>query len=325
MATKQLSEDAIQEVLKSYCLAQDYRAHGSVFFAPLLEPSYVLKPLKIGSMRAYLTGTLITQEALSGYVPRLMKTESGGYYRWERGNRYILTEKIPGRVADYQSAKDLKAAIIAMTNFHKLCHEVIQSEPKKWAMIRFDPLKRWKQCLKEMATCREIAIRFQEDAFSRQYIQIWHQFYEMAFQVLREFSSRIVPMQETICYHDWAFHNVMIQNERAYLIDFDDMIIDHSIHDRTNLISRYLRFYHWSPDALLKILWFFDRHYFWQKGELKLLRLYLTFPYEYWILGRQYYLEKQPWSRRYYQDQWQRKISYHTERLRILDLIMTME
>jgi CotS family spore coat protein len=322
--------DEVQEVLKTFHLAPDYQTHGSVFFTPLGEPSFVLKPLRIGAIRSYLTGKLLAEEALFGLVPRLVKTESGGYYQWERGNRYLLTEKLSGRVADYNSTKDLKVAIITMANFHRICHKIIQLEPNKWVFIRFNPLERWRKCLEEMVICRERAIRranarCQEDFFSRQYIQMWHQFYEMAFQVLQELPNQSVSMGETICYHDWAFHNVIIQGDKAYLIDFDDMIIDHSIHDRVNLISRYLRLFHWSPRALLKILWLFDHFYSWQKGELQLLRLYLTFPYEYWMLGRQYYIEKQPWSLRYYRDQWQRKVSFHSERLKILDLIKNME
>ncbi len=322
--------DAVQKVLQSYRLVPDYQAHGSVYFTPVTEPSFVLKPLKIGAIRSYLTGTLLTREELSGIVPRIVKTESGRYYQWERGNRYLLTEKIPGRDADYNSIKDLKAAIIVMANFHRICREIIQSKPNQWTILQFNPNQRWRECLQEMVVCREMAIRrvsahFQEDFLSRQYIQMWHQFYEMAFQVLQEFPAQVAPKQETICYHDWAFHNVIIQNDQAHLIDFDDMIIDHSIHDRVNLISRYLRLFRWSSSALLKALWLFDRYYSWQKGELKLLRLYLTFPYEYWMLGRQYYIEKQPWSHRYYQDQWQRKIIFHRERLKVLDLIKTME
>jgi hypothetical protein len=43
------------------------------------------------------------------------------------------------------------------------------------------------------------------------------------------------------------------------------------------------------------------------------------------MLGRQYYIEKQPWSGSYYRDQWRRKISHHDERLKVLKLIENME
>jgi CotS family spore coat protein len=323
VVNKQLNE--IESVFDSYHISPHYRQFGSVFLAPSREPVFVLKPLKVGTVRAYLTGELLSQQELCPIIPHIVKTATGAYYRWQHGNRYLVTEKIPGRVADYHSDRDFKAAIIAMSSFHRFAGRVLQSNPKRWAILQFHPKFQWPKRIREMEICRERAIRFRDDPFSRQYLQMWHCFYELAFRVIQTLPRESPVAAPTICYHDWAFHNVLIQNGQAHLIDFDDMIVDHSIHDRVNLISRYLRLHQWANSALLKALWNFDRYYQWQKGELKLLGLYLAFPYEYWMLGRQYYIEKQPWSRSLYQEQWQRKISFFEERLKILDLIESME
>jgi hypothetical protein len=317
--------DEIAMVLHSYHLPPRYGTHRSVYFASAREQNYVLKPLKVGAARALLTAKLLEKRELCPMIPRLIKPESGRYYLWCNGNRYLAMEKIPGRVADYCSNADFQTAIIAMSDFHRFGRQLLQMNPGQWSVLQFNPQLQWKQCLHEMEICREIAIRFQDDAFSRQYLQMWHCFYETAFEVLQTFPSWFDRTQSTICYHDWAYHNVIIESNRAYLFDFDLMLVDHSIHDRVNLISRYLRLRRWSVAALMQALWNFDRFYHWQKGELKLLRFYLAFPYEFWMLGRQYYIEKQPWSRRYYQDQWQRKISYQHERNKILNLLKQME
>ncbi|HBF35753.1 MAG TPA: hypothetical protein DDW50_00345, partial [Firmicutes bacterium] len=200
--------DVVQGILDSYHIASDYQARGSVYFTPLANPSYVLKPLRIGAIRSYLTGALLNHKKLSGIVPHLIKPESGGYYRWKHGNRYLLTEIIQGRVADYTCTKDLKVAVATMAIFHRICREIILSEPQRWDILRFNPLCQWRKCLREMEICRDRAIRSQKDFFSRQYIQMWHAFYDMAFHVLQEFPNQSFPAQETICYHDWAFHNV---------------------------------------------------------------------------------------------------------------------
>jgi CotS family spore coat protein len=324
MAT--INNHEIEMAFVSYHIPPDYLPYRSVYLAPPQEPIYVLKPLKVGAVRAYLIGLLLSKQAECPIIPRLIKADSGAYYLWQRGNRYLVMEKLPGIVADYHVAKDLKAAVIAMAGFHSFGRKLVGANPQRWSILQFNPEREWRYRLREMETCREIAIRFQDDPFSRQYLQMWHQYYELAFRVLQAFPIRdVVNNQNTICYHDWAFHNVIINQGQGHLIDFDYMIVDHSIHDRANLISRYLRLNQWSISSLLKILWSFDHFYFWKKGELKLLGLYLTFPYEYWMLGRQYYLEKQPWSRRYYQEQWQRKIGFHLERLKVLDLINSME
>lgn len=317
--------DEIEKVLDFYHIPPHYLTHRSVYLAPLRDPGYVLKPLKVGAARAYLIGLLLSKQELCPIIPRLVKPESGGYYLWQRGNRYLLTEQLKGRVADYHSTPDLKAAIIAMSSFHRFGRGLLDSQAERWAILKFNPEHEWRKRLREMEICREVAIRFQDDPFSRQYLQMWHQFYELAFRTLQSFPTWDVSTQNTICYHDWAFHNVIIDYGKAYLIDFDYLIVDHVVHDRANLISRYLRLNQWSVASLMKALWNFDRFYHWKKGELKLLGLYLTFPYEYWMLGRQYYIEKQPWSRRYYQEQWERKIGFHEARLKVLNIIDNME
>jgi CotS family spore coat protein len=315
----------IETVLDSYHIRPHCLPHRSVYLAPPKEPVLVLKPLKVGAVRAYLTGYLLSKQAACSIIPRLIQPDAGGYYLWYRGNRYLMTEKLQGIMADYHATADFKAAIVAMAKFHSFGRDLLNADPQHWSILQFKPECEWHQRLREMEICREIAIRFQEDPFSRQYLHMWHHIYELAFQVLQSFPVRAALSQSTICYHDWAFHNVIINQGQAQLIDFDDMIVDHSIHDRVNLISRYLRLHQWSIPSLLKALWNFDRFYGWQKGELTLLGLYLTFPYEYWMIGRQYYIEKQPWSQKYYQEQWQRKIGFHQERLKVLNLIKSME
>ena len=317
--------DEIETILEYYHIPPHYLAERSVYLAPLQKPAFVLKPLKVGAARAYLTGKLLAQQESCPIIPGLIRPDSGGYYLWRAGNRYLVTEKLPGRVADYYSDADLKAAVIAMAIFHRFGRGLLDFEPGQWSMLEFNPGAEWRGRLREMEICREIALHFPDDPFSRQYLRCWRRLYELAFRSIWGLSRRNITEPKTICYHDWAFHNVIIDQGQARLIDFDDMIVDHPVHDRANLISRYLRLYQWSTKALFQVLWKFDQYYHWKKGELKLLGLYLTFPYEYWMLGRQYYIEKQPWSRSYFQEQWHRKIGFYKERLKVLKLIDAIE
>ncbi len=309
----------IQSILESFQVKSPYRPYRSVYLVEK-EPGYVLKPLNVGAARAYLTGLLLSNHDKCPIISRLIQPKTGGYYLWNHGNRYLLMEKIEGRAADYMEINDLKATIAGMKDFHQFSRLLLDEKCRLWPLLKFDPVAEWLKRLFEMEICREIAIRSQNDSFSRQYLKIWHKFYDLAFQAIQTI-QRVSSGEVTICYHDWAYHNVIIRQGKAHLIDFDYMLIDNPVHDRVNLISRYLRLHQWSVNSLLRILWNFDHLYPWRKEDLKLLIIYLTFPYDYWILGRQYFLEKQPWSKKYFQDQWNRKISYHQERLKALDVL----
>jgi CotS family spore coat protein len=296
-----------------------YQRRG-VYLLREVTPHKVLKQLKVGAQQALLIGKLLRQSRVCPVLPQIFESNSGKPYHWFRGSRYILIEFLEGREADYFNLEDLQAAIQAMKELHCFGKELIAQNPRIWSPIKINLLKTWQRRLAEMETCREIAIR-QKTGWSQQYLQLWHHHGTLAHQAIHELLQWRGKEIDTICYHDWAFHNLIIKEAKARLFDFDYMIVDYPVHDKCNLIARYLRLFQWSLDSTLRILWNFDHYYPWSSEELRLLLIMLTFPYDYWILGRQYFLEKQPWSMRYYQEQWMRKIGCFKKKQLVFDLL----
>lgn len=280
----------------------------------------VIKELRVGAEQAKFIGELLTYLNGSGLTPKFIRPESGAAYFWIRGNRYFLTDYQPGRIADYHQLGDLQAAIRVMAELHRLSSGFLESHSQHHSFLRYEPGPIWRKRLREMEICRDRAIRLRNN-WSREYLRFWYLFWNQAVKAVEAVESSRPKQPQVICYHDWAFHNLIINNDRAVLIDFDYLIADQPVHDRANLISRYLRLHRWSGNALFKALWNFDRFYPWRSGELEALSVYLMFPYEYWILGRQYFLERQPWSERYYRDQWERKIACFEQRAKVLELL----
>ena len=284
----------------------------------------VLKELSIGAEQAKLIGELLTYLNGSGLTPELIRPKSGAAYFWINGNRYFLTRYLPGRTADFYQIEDLQAAIQAMALLHQLSGRFLSSHPLHRSFLKLETARIWRKRLQEMEICRDRAVRLRNH-WSRLYLHSWYDYWNQAIKAIGEIESISSGELEVICYHDWAYHNLIINNKQATLIDFDYMIVDDPAHDRANLIGRYLRLNQWSNEALLKTLWNFDRFYPWRVGELRKLRIYLTFPYDYWILGRQYFLEQQPWPEKYYRDQWDRKVAYFEQWVKVLELIKCFE
>ncbi|HOJ76803.1 MAG TPA: hypothetical protein PLZ08_03420 [Bacillota bacterium] len=310
-------------VLKSYGLNGDWRIERlrSVFVISNGSTDLVLKPLRIGSIKTNLITRFIENNQQCQLLPALVKTADNNNYCWYQGNRYLLTGKIAGREADYLNDADLQAAIRAMSLFH--CETCLnnQVDQGQWSLIKYDPVRSWKQYFNEMNNCKKRAVK-QGDAFSKWYLQEWSFYAACACQSIQDYQQAAKDPELVFCYHDWAYHNVIIdQCGLGKLIDFDYLIIDRSVHDKSNLIARYLRLYDWSLQAFGKIIDCFDRFYPWHRGELELLRIYLSFPYDFWILGRQYYIEKQHWSLKYYREQWDRKVVNGKKIQRVLRML----
>jgi len=316
--------------------------------------SLILKPLKLGAVKAFLVGELLTagqkffqsDESIHqklkknkfrdtcGILPQIFMTPQGRNYYWIRGNRYLLTGMIRGREADYRRRSDLRTAIAAMKTFHSFTRNLIADCPDRWAFLRIDLKSTWLKRLREMEICQGMAERVLSHStrvdgdWRGQYLKDWPEYYAQARELVDALkdlplvvSGKSGDNESVICYHDWAFHNVIIRGEQGFLIDFDEIIVDHPAHDQANLIGRYLRLNSWSPLSMDRIFSDFQRFYEWRPGDLKRLWMYLSFPYDYWMLGRQYFIEKQPWSMKYYQDQWDRKISRRVQRKRVLEMI----
>ena len=300
------------------------KKHSDVHLITGTDGIMALKKLSLGAEQAKLIGELLTFMNGSGLTPELIRPKSGAPYFWDKGNRYFLTRYLPGRAADYNLLQDLQAAIRAMAALHRLSEKFLLSHPVHRTSLRFEPARIWRKRLQEMEACRDRAMRLR-NRWSKEYLRLWYFFWNQAIKAINEVETIRRDQPEVVCYHDWAFHNLIINYGEAALIDFDYMIVDQPIHDRVNLISRYLRLHRWSNESLLKALWNFDRFYPWRVGELRKLRIYLTFPYEYWILGRQYFLEQQPWPERYFQGQWERKVIAVEEQIKIIELIECIE
>jgi CotS family spore coat protein len=284
------------------------------------EGSFIVKPLQIGSGKAALCAKLLRDHCDCPVLPDIVPSGDAGAYWRQRGNRYLITRQIHGREADYWQNADLGAAIRAMAQFHRCTAPIVAARQPGWSLLRFQPEQAWRRACAEMETCRRIAIR-RGDSWSRQYLKLWDLFRNQASQAIREIATVAKPDFQVICYHDWAHHNVLVADGQVYLIDFDALVQDWPTHDRANLCGRYLRLQGFTNRALLRLLGNFDRFYPWRRGELALLRVYLTFPYDYWMIGRQYYLERQPWSLKYFRDQWQRKIAPYQVREKVLQLL----
>lgn len=317
--------EGLDAVLEAYPLTfpKPIAKYRSVYFISDSQGQYVVKPLKTGAIRSFLIGEFLNEANQFPFTPGLLATTNGRNYQWSRGNRYLVTELIEGDEADYLQTKDLQAAVRTMAAFHSFSKKLTDTSPK-WSFFNFDPKTEWLKYLTEMTVCRKLASCLDDD-WSKRYLRLWGSFYEQACEAIEGYDAVQNRSWKCLCYHDWAFHNLIIREDKAFLIDFDYMLLDHATHDKANLISRYLRLYSWDYQYLLKILWNFDRFYPWKHKELNLLRVYLTFPYDFWILGRQYFIEKLPWSQTYARRQWERKIAMFQARNKCLTILKTLE
>ena len=104
-------------------------------------------------------------------------------------------------------------------------------------------------------------------------------------------------LKRGFCHHDYAHHNVLInENGEINIIDFDYCILDTHIHDLASLLIRAMKDGEWNKEVSNIILNSYGSTHSLFNAELKLMKGFIRFPQGFWQIGLQYYWEQQPWG-----------------------------
>ena len=103
------------------------------------------------------------------------------------------------------------------------------------------------------------------------------------------------------CHHDFAHHNVLIDERGGInIIDFDYCILDSHLHDLSSLLIRSMKNGKWNYDTADLILNSYSITNTVRDDELNIMKYFIRFPQSFWQIGLQYYWEQQPWGEEFF-------------------------
>ena len=103
------------------------------------------------------------------------------------------------------------------------------------------------------------------------------------------------------CHHDYAHHNILIDNNDMHIIDFDYCILDSHLHDLCSLMIRVMKNEKWDMDTAKFIMDSYSLNYKVQEEDLPIMAGFIMFPQELWQIGIQYYWENQKWEEDFFE------------------------
>jgi CotS family spore coat protein len=107
--------------------------------------------------------------------------------------------------------------------------------------------------------------------------------------------------QKGFCHNDPAPGNIIIQDHKCYLIDFEFSNCDLFIKEFALLALRALQANHWTPQTLEILTAAYNQERELTAPELKALPLLLLFPRRFWRFCSQRYQEKLVWTEKRFQ------------------------
>jgi len=121
--------------------------------------------------------------------------------------------------------------------------------------------------------------------------------------------------KRSFCHHDYAHHNILIDdNKNINIIDFDYCILDSHLHDLCSLLIRNMKDGKWEKEKCDLILDAYSGNMEVKKDEIPIIREFIRFPQTFWQIGLQVYWEQQPWGEDFFVSKLEKYLDDRTER-----------
>ncbi|MGL5616879.1 MAG: CotS family spore coat protein [Sarcina sp.] len=266
--------------------------------------NYCLKVINYEFSHFYFITSVIEHLRRNGFysTPGIERTkENKNYIEIESSYAYLIPW-IRARNSDYKIEEELKIAIKKLRELHSCSEGFKIDEFMKPRIGWFKWIETYETRVSEILDFKKrIGQKIYKSDFDKLYLEVMDEEIERANRAIKklkesnymEYMSKDI-MKLSVCHHDYAHHNVIIDdNEKAHVIDFDYCILDSRLHDLSSLLIRAMKDGLWSIDKFNFIIENYDSSL--TSNEKNIMAGFIEFPQEYWQVGLQYYWERQPW------------------------------
>jgi CotS family spore coat protein len=230
-------------------------------------------------------------------------------YNKEYGNmegRYVyLTKWIPSRVSNYDNPLELAMVSNKLGQLHQCSKGFNLEKGMKPRIGWFSWVNVFETRKKELLDFRN---RINQKAHKSEFDLLYLENIE---DEVRRAEKSIVGLQKNnyvnimerevfksgFCHHDYAYHNILIDNNKNInIIDFDYCILDSHLHDLCSLLIRNMKDGKWEKKKSDLILDSYKEGFDIKQYEIPLMKEFIRFPQAFWQIGIQVYWEQQPWG-----------------------------
>lgn len=261
-------------------------------------------------------------------VFNVVKQKDGSEFLDFGGEKYFLTEWIDGRECDYLNPMDLDTAVEVLSKLHiaSAGYTSVPCPPNRDYLGRWPEnfklrIQEMKEIKHQVSTKSELS---EIDSIYMDYVDMCISDGEKALEMLSE--SRYTELVEkaaeekSFIHHDYAHHNILHTFDgKTYVVDFDYCIRDIRVHDIGSLILRNLKKCNWDIDKAMAIIESYDYFSPISENELRVLVPFFLFPQDFWMVSRQYYIEKKDWEEEEFLSKMNTKSEYTNQRRKFIE------
>ncbi len=258
-------------------------------------------------------------------IMNFYKGKSGHITSEWKDSTYVVMDLIEGRECEYNNPLDITIAVSSLADMHKASKGIDFSvESDRYKGLKLIDNYRLKsselQRMKETALSYENKNEFHE--IFLKYVDYFAQSMEKSIKILED-SPYINLCKNSenfiLCHHDLAYHNIIINDNVGYFIDFDYSIIDLRVHDICNFINKATKHSCYDFEVLRLIINKYNKKIPLLSEEYKVLYGMLCFPEEFYSISKDYFYRKKLWKYESYLYKIQKKVQDIEERQQMIE------
>ncbi|WP_373471352.1 CotS family spore coat protein [Carnobacterium alterfunditum] len=261
------------------------------------------------------------------------KTKANLIYVPWKNDIYCIMDLVEGRECEYSNPVDVMITSRAIAQLHRGSEGLIDEEGFKLQLAKNKDrclsgklIENFNKKLKELMFYKNVATQ-NEDKNEFDYIFLQNvKYYEdniiQSIDIIKQSDYFNLCKEEgktVLCHHDLAHHNILINKEEVYFLDFDYAIIDLRVHDVCNFTNKAIKDFCYDIEKFHSIIGEYTKINQLDDRELRVLYGMLSFPEDFYSISRDYYTRKKQWSEEVFLNRLKRKVGYKEDREKFLE------
>lgn len=302
MEERKMNERAVV-VLEQYDLEVDKlkRGRGSFIFESSGQ-NYLMEEYKGTEERVQLISEIL--EAVHGKgiynIETFLHNKEGLYLSKDyEDNRYLVKSYFQGKECDLSHMDDCCRTMKALAKLH-MDLEGIQNNIN---LQQLPFLKEMEKHNRELQKVRKfLKAKSQKSDFELYLLHYYDQFFRQAKDVFCEFQKEkldlyLEELQEHkwICHGDFQHHNVLMDQQEVYFINFERMVIDNPIRDLYQFLRKLLEKNNFKKEIYSELIEAYSSVRQLGNADICQLKYRFYYPEKFWKIVNFYYNNSKAW------------------------------
>lgn len=252
---------------------------------------------------------------------RFNKSINKNYIVEREEKEYVLMDLVEGRESNFSNPLDIGIVSKELAKFNVASKDIIKNIGQQYKKYILDYEKKYMDYINLTKNLNDAVKHFKyknefDDLFLQSY-DYYKKCMEKGMNDLQKSDYRkYLNLDENIVFlhQDLINHNLIIDGEEAYFIDFDYGRLGLKVQDIRNLIMRVMKNTAYDVSKYNKVINEYEKVEKLSVSEKRILNAIIEFPMEYCSIIKDYYYRNKQWDEEVFVNRFKNKLEFQNER-----------